>query len=137
MISGSGMMALDRIRLSVLTGLALVLATASMAQNEEDALRISSLLPGGTARSNGMANAFGAIGADPGSIGINPAGFGLYRNSELTLTPSLEVNDASSRFYGQNTSDSKARFYFNDLSLILHNPAVKDNEWRSGTFGVV
>ncbi len=137
MISGSGMMALDRIRLSVLTGLALVLATASMAQNEEDALRISSLLPGGTARSNGMANAFGAIGADPGSIGINPAGFGLYRNSELTLTPSLEVNDASSRFYGQNTSDSKARFYFNNLSLILHNPAKKDNEWRSGTFGVV
>lgn len=45
-----------------------------LAQGEEDALRTSTLRPGGTARSNGMANAFGAVGADPGSFSINPAG---------------------------------------------------------------
>ena len=131
------MMELFRMRITLITGIGMLLATGSMAQNEEDALRISSLLPGGTARSNGMANAFGAVGADAGAIGINPAGFGLYRTAELTLTPSLEVNDVTSRFYGQSTADSKARFYFNNLSLILHNPSDKNSDWRSGTFGVV
>lgn len=107
------------------------------AQSEEDALRISSLMTGGTARSNGLANAFGAVGADPVSIGINPAGFGLYRTSELSLTPSLEVNDANSTFYRTKAADTQTRFYFNNLALILNNPSDGGGDWRSGTFGVV
>ncbi|MBP6699281.1 MAG: aromatic hydrocarbon degradation protein, partial [Flavobacteriales bacterium] len=62
---------------------AYLVAGLVLAQNEEDALRISTGQPGGTARSNGMANAFGALGADPVSISINPAGLALYRTSGL------------------------------------------------------
>ena len=60
-------------------GVALVFMSVARAQGEEDALRISSIRPGGTARSNGLANAFGAVGADPVSVAINPAGMALYR----------------------------------------------------------
>ena len=107
------------------------------AQSEEDALRISDLRAAGTGRSSGMANAFGALGADPASISINPAGFGLYRTSDISFTPAMEVNNASNTFYGQEASDSQSRFHFANLALVLHSPAEKDGDWRGGTFGVV
>lgn len=107
------------------------------AQSEEDALRISTLMPGGTARSNGLANAFGAVGADPAAIGINPAGFGLYRISEVSFTPSIEVNDAASTFYRTKASDTQTRFHFNNLALVLNSPSKSGGDWRSSTYGVV
>ncbi|MEO8590559.1 MAG: hypothetical protein ABI432_14375 [Flavobacteriales bacterium] len=106
------------------------------AQSEEDALRMSSLMPGGTARSNGLANAFGALGADPVGININPAGFGIYRTSEISMTPSFEVNDAQSDYYGTGADGTQGRFFFNNFALVLNTPS-KSGSWRSGTFGVI
>ncbi len=122
-------------RFSFLLG-GLLFVHGLLAQNEEDALRISSIFPGGTARSAGMANAYGAIGADPASIGINPAGFGMYRTSELSLTPSFEVNDATATYYGTEAGDTQPRAFFNNLALVLNNPS-DGGDWRSGTFGVI
>lgn len=114
------------------------LAQPCIAQNEEDALRSSTVAPGGTARSAGLANAFGAVGADPASIAINPAGLGLYRTSELSFTPAIEVNTVRSLYNGTSSSDTKSRFNFSNLSLVLNSPARKNgSDWRSGTFGVV
>lgn len=126
---------------SVNRSLALAAACLSLlgavAQNEEDALRGSYAAPGGTARSLGMANAFGALGADGVSIAINPAGMGLYRKSEMSFTPALEVNGVSSRYYGLSSSDTKTRFYFGNLALALYAPSENGSDWRSSTFGVV
>ncbi|MEZ4790485.1 MAG: hypothetical protein R2811_10750 [Flavobacteriales bacterium] len=114
------------------------LAGTAMAQNEIDAIRFSRLAPGGTARSAGLANAFGALGADPASIAINPAGMGLYRTTEISFTPSLEVNTVNSLYAGSSARDVKSRFNFSNLALILNSPTEKSgSDWRSGTFGVV
>ena len=113
------------------------MACAGMAQNEGDALRISLAQPGGTARSNGLANAFGALGADPACIGINPAGLGLYRNSGLSFTSSLDVNSTSSRHYGTSGEDYQTRFAFSNLALVLNTKAEEGSDWRSGTFGMI
>lgn len=112
-------------------------ADPARAQNEVDALRLSTLRPGGTARSAGLANAFGAVGADPVAIGINPAGFGLYRTSELSITPVVEVNDADAIAYGNTSGDTKARFAINNLALIINSPGEAGSSWRSSTYGVV
>lgn len=119
-----------------------VLATACLhlaghGQNEDDALRISTNAPGGTARSIGLANAFGALGADGSAISINPAGFGLYRTSELSLTPAFDVNDASSLYYGTSAADTRSRFYFGNMNLAFNSPSESGSDWRSSTFGVV
>ena len=119
------------------TIIACLVAGLLFAQNEEDALRISTLQPGGTARSNGMANAFGALGADPVSIGINPAGLALYRTSGLSLTSLLEVNNTSTKHYGITGTGTQARFAFNNVALILNTPTAEGSDWRSGTFGVI
>lgn len=101
-------------------------------------MRSSSISPGGTARSLGLANAFGALGADPASISINPGGLGLYRTSELSLTPAFEVNTVRSTYAGPATSDTRSRFFFSNMALVLNSPARKnDSAWQSGTFGVV
>lgn len=112
--------------------------TTASAQNEQDALRFSAITPGGTARSIGLANAFGALGADPVSAAINPAGLGMYRTSEISFTPSLDVNTVKSQYLGTGSSDAKSRFYFGNLALILNSPAENaGSDWRSSTFGVV
>ena len=51
------------------------------AQNASDVLRYSYLQPGGTARSLGAGNAFGALGAEFGAISQNPAGLALFRSN--------------------------------------------------------
>lgn len=105
-------------------------------QNEEDALRFSQLLPGGTARSWGLGGAIGAVGADPGSASTNPAGLALYNTSEFSITPQFEVNNARSGHYGTIAEDTDNRFSFNNLSLILASPNTSDSDWRSGAYGV-
>ena len=113
-----------------------LLTTHAFAQNEEDALRISTIAPGGTARSAGLANAFGALGGDGSAIALNPAGFGVYRTSELSFTPSLEVNDVTSTYHGLSAADTETRFHFSNLTLAINNQAKAESDWRSSTYGV-
>jgi hypothetical protein len=118
-------------------GIAAVLACRmAVAQNEDDAMRLSFTQEGGTARSAAMANAFGALGADPISAEINPAGIGLYVASEFSLTMALEVNDAASQFYGTGASGTQSRFYLPNFSLILHAPTEHNDGWRAFTYGL-
>lgn len=111
-------------------------AGRTIAQSEEDALNFSSFGLGGTARSNGLANAFGALGADPVSVTINPAGLGLYNTSSLSLTTVLEINQAEALHYGNVSSNSQERFAVNNMSLVLHNPGEAGSEWRGTTWGM-
>src|SRR5690606_8832617 len=115
----------------------LVLPSLAWAQNEEDALRISQMRSAGTGRSRGLAKAYGALRADPASISINPADFGLYRTGDISHTPGIEVNDATNTFYGTKATDTQSRFFAGNLAMVLHNPAKEDGEWRSSTYGVV
>ncbi len=107
------------------------------AQSEDDALRYSFMQPGGTARSVGIGGAFGAVGADPSSISLNPAGLGLYTTSEMSITPTLEVNDARSTHYGSSSTGTADRFFINNLAVILSAPTKPGNNWRYTTFGLV
>ncbi len=106
------------------------------AQNEEDVLRFSNFLPGGSARSWALGGAIGAVGADPGSASTNPAGFGLYNTSEISFTPQFEVNSAKANYYGTSASDNDNRFSLNNISLILSYPDKKGGDWRGGVFGI-
>lgn len=122
---------------SITLSIVALLSCTSLAQSEEDALRISMMSPSGTARSSGMANAFGALGADPVSSGINPAGFGLYRTSGLSITSLLEINESATTHYQTADRATQARFSFPNMALVLHYPGEEGSDWRSSSFGVV
>lgn len=119
-----------------LAACALALGMSALAQNEEDALRYSNIGPGGTARSWALAGAFGAVGADPVSGSINPAGFGLYNASELSMTLGFEVNNADATHYGTKATAGQQRMSVNNMALALNYPNPNGGDWRGGTFGI-
>jgi hypothetical protein len=55
-------------------------------QNETDIFRYSFTESLGSARTMGMGGAFGALGADLACLTGNPAGIGLYRRGDASLT---------------------------------------------------
>lgn len=72
----------------LLCGLPLILN----AQDAFDVLQMSQTELRGTSRFQSMAGAFGALGGDISTLTQNPAGIGVYRNSDLGLTLSLDCN---------------------------------------------
>ena len=70
-------------------GLVFFVGIVLKAQNAEDALRYSSTFLTGTARYTGLGGAYGAVGADFTSLSSNPAGIGLYKKSDFSITPML------------------------------------------------
>jgi hypothetical protein len=95
----------------------LSLSTIVSAQNVDDALRYSSVFYGGTARFMSMGGAFTALGGDISSLSQNPAGLGVFRSSEFTITPQLLHNKTISGYNGI-TSDYLYNFNLNQGGLV-------------------
>ena len=107
---------------------ACILSHFTSAQDLADAIRYSSFQINGTARAGGMGNAFGALGGDFTSVSINPAGLGLYRSSELSLTPTFGQTKVDSKYLGNPLSDNRYNFSFNNISYVSSNMARSGNE---------
>lgn len=111
-----------------------------------DALLYSRNFTGGTARSIGVAGAFSSVGADLGSMHINPAGLGLYRSTDMAVTPGLRLGYNQSSFNGNNTNTSFSNVYFGQAgiawTLFLKEGSANDelsfnpNKIRSVTIGL-
>lgn len=99
-----------------------------LAQDLVDALRYSDLQVQGTARAGAMGNAFGALGGDFTSASINPAGIGLYRSSELTVTPIFGSTRVETNYLGTNREESDFKFSLNNLSYVYSLPIAAKNE---------
>lgn len=110
------------------------------AQSDVDALRYSSLDLGGTSRSLGSGNAYGAVGGDMSTFSTNPAGIGIYRSSEFVITPGMLSINADSKYFGTNTMDDKYKFTINNAGIVFASVnAGKANSrtgWVSGAFGI-
>jgi hypothetical protein len=104
-------------RFSLIILASLTLFTGLFAQNVDDALRYSQIFYGGTARFLSMGGAFTALGGDMSTFSQNPAGIGVYRSSELTLTPQLTYNKTDAQFNGFS-SDYIYNFNLNQAGIV-------------------
>jgi hypothetical protein len=113
-------------------------AGKSFAQNEVDALRYSRTDFGGTARTIGLGGANVALGGDAGSLTSNPAGLGLFRRSEITVSGGINFNEINSTVYGSQASNSRNNLNIPGFSAVFATRKADDEEgdWRSSTFGV-
>jgi long-subunit fatty acid transport protein len=104
------------------------------AQTADDALRYSQQHYTGTARSMAMGGAFGALGGDFSSIGINPAGLGVYQSSEFTFTPTMEMRKSTSG----SLNDDKFTFGISNIGYVATiRPRMKsDGGWQNFNFGI-
>lgn len=89
------------------------------AQNEDDALRYSYYNNIGTARFASMGGAMGALGADFGALNSNPASIGLYRRSEITVTPNIYLDFSGGQFNGTSVADSKLNFNLSNIAGVF------------------
>lgn len=88
------------------------------AQNEVDAIRYTFQSVPGTARTQGMGGAFGAIGADIGSVFCNPAGLGVYRRGEAQLGLVFQNASANATYIGQSALNDKFKTSINNFGYV-------------------
>jgi hypothetical protein len=114
------------LKLSLYTALLIIFSGSlniGLSQTVGDALRYSTLIPGGTARVIGAGSSFGAMGGDFGVLTLNPAGLGDYRSSELVFSFSFNSGNTDSQLQGsivQNTNHS-TQPNIENLGLVFHN----------------
>lgn len=113
-------------RIYTLASLFFAFAITGFAQGEMNAFNFSYNDLTGTARSVAMGGAFGALGGDASGVAINPAGIGVYKNSELVTTLNFTNTETSSKFLGGTTDDNKFKFSFDNLAFVGVVPLFSD-----------
>ena len=115
-------------------------AVSANAQDIIEAYNLSGTSVQGTARSIGFGNALGSIGGDFSSLSVNPAGIGVYRTSELSFSPSLKLNYATSTFQGKVVDDNNARINLNQFGVIFTEAPkgrrYDHRNWKAISFGI-
>ncbi len=101
------------------------------AQTYQDAVQYSRITSLGSARSAGMAGAFGALGGELSTLSTNPGGIGVFRRSEISITPSL--NFASTQSDGINAKDNS--FQMGNLGVVFAFYSPKF-DWKGINFGI-
>lgn len=101
------------------------------AQNFEDIVRFSRQPNFGTARSAAMGGAFAALGGDISAISSNPAGLGVFRKSEVSFTPLVNVTTTKSGF----GAPARSSFQLGDLGAVLTFYAP-DFNWKGINFSI-
>ena len=116
-------------------------ASHSFAQGPSDALRYSRLQFGGPARTQGIAGANVALGADFGNLTSNPAGLGLFQKSEVHLAPGIGIGQSDSRIDGGTgpaTNENKNSFHIGSAGAVFANrkPDSEQGDWRGGALAL-
>lgn len=115
---------------------AILLAVASSAQTVDDACLFSQTYYQGTGKSLGMGNALGAVGGDMTSVSINPAGMGIYRSDEFTMSLNLLDNYYTSTYYGNTTDGNKFRISIPNIGWVSTKQRSNYQALRYTQFGI-
>jgi hypothetical protein len=120
---------------AVLFALSFSIPSISFGQYADYALKLSYLSYGGTARFTGMGGAFGAVGGDFSTLSVNPAGIGVYKNSEFSITPLIYNTRSFSEYFNNSQEEFCTRFNVNNVGLIFAAPIAKSSI-KTVQFGV-
>lgn len=74
----------------------------------------------GTARAMALGGAFTSLGADMSAMSINPAGLGMYRRSEMSLTPMLSIARGQTPRTTPWQDNNRTAFSFANIGAALN-----------------
>lgn len=106
------------------------------AQYAEYALKFSQNFPSITARSMSMGGAFTSLGGDFSSAYVNPAGLGMFRSSELVISPLLTNTTNETTYNGGVNNDNKYQFTMGSIGYTGTINSRKDRGLLSTTFSI-
>lgn len=75
----------------------------------------------GTARYVGMGGSMNALGADISVMSSNPAGIGLYRSGDVSLSLGFGTLESEADYLGSKFSNKKTRFSLDNAGVVLSN----------------
>lgn len=116
-------------------GMLAMAAVAAVAQTQYDAARFSGCELNGTARFVGMGGAMSALGADISVIGTNPAGIGLFRSHDLSLSFGFNKNVTNSNLGGTEVKDERTRASFDQLGFVYSTKIGNKTDLRYFNIG--
>tara|TARA_B100001250_G_C19776652_1_gene779865 strand:- start:301 stop:1797 length:1497 start_codon:yes stop_codon:yes gene_type:complete len=125
----------DKMKNSILRIVIAISTIGANAQNEVDALRYSTQNLSGTARFSAMGGAFGSLGGEFSALSSNPAGIGMYQISEVTFSPSFNLNATKSYYNDTHLSSYKSELSIGNLGLVFTIPQNNPN-WKRINFGI-
>ncbi len=96
----------------------LMLPVRVTAQNLDDAMRYSKIFYQGTARFNAMGGAFTALGGDISSIALNPAAAGVFRSTEVSVTPVVFFRNLNTDYKGFSNTDSYSGLTLGQIGMV-------------------
>ena len=106
------------------------------AQEVFDALRLGQTDINGTARSQAMSGAFGALGGDLSAMGLNPAGSAIFSNNQWGLSLSDNIVKNKTNYYDTRTQSSKNSINLNQAGAVFvfenYDPNSKWNKFSLG-----
>jgi hypothetical protein len=113
-----------------------LIGSQAMSQLPEDVIRMTWNTPSGTARSQAVGGAVGALGGEITNNFVNPAGLGFYKVSEIVLTPGFTLGHSNST-YRETDAQSRNVSRFN-ISTTGFVSATSDpgNQWVSKAFSI-
>lgn len=121
----------------ILTFITLLTCLVSTAQNVDDVLRYSTENLQGTARFQGMAGAFGALGGDLSALNINPAGSAVFNNSILSVSASYFKVNTESNYDGSFTQADNNNTDINQVGgALVFKSNDTDSPWKKFTLAV-
>jgi hypothetical protein len=113
--------------------------TFGVVQSQEiaDAMRYSQDNLNGTARFRAMSGAFGALGGDFSSIGINPAGSAVFLNNQFGITVTNSDIKNNSNYFGTPTTEKDNSFDLNQAGgvFVFNNKNLNSN-WKKFSLAV-
>ncbi len=127
-----------RIPASLFLSALLIGSNAASGQDVGESYDLSNTTVQGSARSMGFGNALGSVGGDFSSLSVNPAGLGIYRNSEVSFTPSLRLNSANAVYAGSSAFDANSRFNINHIAFVFTSAPkgqrYERRDWKAVSF---
>ena len=106
-----------------MAALATVMAVPALAQETYENAKIATEDLNGTARYVGMGGAMDALGADISTIGTNPAGIGLFRKSNISLSAGMVSQRDAKNFGGGHTTNVS----FDQVGFVWTNQTSSTN----------
>src|SRR5690606_5411471 len=108
----------------------------SQAQTPEDALRYSWLQASGTARSQAIGNANGAIGGEISTIFSNPANIGFYKTGDFVISGGGNFLSNNSSYLGVSQKENQSSGFLGTTGFVLGKPSYGQGSVKSTAFGI-
>ena len=110
--------------------IALLVCAFGNAQNIDDVLRYSDDNLQGTARYQGMAGAFGAIGGDLSALNANPAGSAVFNHGLFTISGTAFNSDNNATYFNTTTGNDRTDLDVNQFgAVVVYNSSADDAGW--------